>query len=231
LWQLFKADLAIAINRAKFYYRSRWPVRIGIYLATVVLGVVIIAIHDIDDDETRKNIAAVGAFFGLGGIPVVAILNAHFARKRDDAIRLTETRAIVAALKAEMDVYLRAIRITLKSRTSEPPDSDKKVLYGVWLTGLQKDLKHPIHSDVYRSVLNRIGGLGPGLATEIVSFYTRRVYVGFDDDVTKLSEEKVRGSYETLVDWVKGYQEHGERLSVQLGAFLTDADRATISDR
>lgn len=231
MWQVFKSDWEEGGKQFVARYRSRRSFRFGCYAIATSIFVIVLAVSDITSDDTRKNIAAVGAIFGLGGIPIVAFLNAYFTRRRDDELRSKEVRAIISALRAEIDTYRWAVEIGLNARGEDPGGPNKKDIYATRLLGLQTEFKRPIHSDVYRSVLDRIGQLGPELASQLVAYYAQREYIGFQDDVAMLEEAGLISSYDVLVGWLKTYQITGQNLSNTLTDHLKTLDQAAPSSR
>jgi hypothetical protein len=70
--------------------------------------------------------ALTGSLVGLLALLIGALFNAHLGRKRDDRLRAEETRAIAAAIRAELAGLLRKLETPFSS-TSATVYSDSKI--------------------------------------------------------------------------------------------------------
>jgi hypothetical protein len=64
-----------------------------------------------------------GSLVGLVAILLGALFNAHLNRKRDDEIRRKETRALAAAIRAELNGRARSLLSDVKRMEERPPQT------------------------------------------------------------------------------------------------------------
>jgi hypothetical protein len=102
-----------------------------------------------------------GSTFGLLAILAGAMFNAHLNRKRDDALRAADMRAVASALRAELEGIRQTLNTNAKKLTDTPPKPDGGFLV--------PDLSHSIK--VMPHVLPKIGLLKPDEIQAVIDAY------------------------------------------------------------
>ncbi|EJC66171.1 hypothetical protein Rleg5DRAFT_1878 [Rhizobium leguminosarum bv. viciae WSM1455] len=110
--------------------------------------------------------------FGLIGVVVGALFNAHLNRRRDDRLRDQETRAVAAALYGE----ILAIRNDLADSCRIIAQANLNEEFGRPGWKLDDNLRDRItfrEPKLYETLAGKIGGLSPDLVLKIIDFYTQ----------------------------------------------------------
>ncbi len=138
----------------------------GVALAALIIGSVLIqfwpVIEALSGGAAAFLGALVGAAAGLGAILVGALYNAKLNRRRDDRLRDEETRAIAAALRAEMHALEQFVTRGLRS-INEWHESAHPISVAE-LTNF--DIAE---QTIFESLANKLGLLGTELALAIVT--------------------------------------------------------------
>jgi hypothetical protein len=77
--------------------------------------------------------ALVGSVIGFAAIVLGALFNARLNRLRDDNLRRVETRAIAAALRAELAGIRETLKMNSQKLKDDPPSPQKVSLFQTWL--------------------------------------------------------------------------------------------------